>query len=1633
MHHPCRPADCPAPPSLPSSRLPSLPACHRLLAAALGLALGAASALALARPAAAQAPAPAPGPRWLPVLATRGEAEPCEPRVSIQNLDARPARALLVLWEEPADGEPAEGAAPCRAPLAVRCTGLLGPGGTWRFDVERPEGLLYGASHGAVLAFDAQPRDAMGDDLTDRICAAAARSLPDDCAAWSELLSVARTGGAFAGIDVPASALRSVQVTLESECAGGFPGVPAHAASAAPVDAPTARAWALPVPFPIPSAGAGGATLWLQSARDDGASSTVRVHTEAFDECGTRSPCGEPLDLPAGGRAGLDLAGCLADEWRGQVLVASDGPLAILLEARDELNETIVAQSAVAEDAGPDAGVGRGALAAPWLPSPQHGWETEALVHNHEDAPARVLARFLAADGVSLAEEEALVCPGGAGRLVLALRDDLPGSAEGTLRIEARREDGAPARVSGLALHTRFRDASRSARREALSQALTPLEAGAARLAAPWISRLSSTWEASPIAELALASLAPAPGYTEAAILILDANALVDVLCRRLEGPAPTYLDPLELGRLDNGLRGAALVSALHWSYADGGGPRLAGSQVLRSGTRRGEDVPGDETAALRLAPAPPLPPALAAPGLACRPGGGPPGPPLLTRPPVEPAAGAALVGLPLLGYQAADPICRANATSRNEGDEAAVHLLLRIADPEACDPGCTGWDQALCSGLIAPGEVWAWPEIREDAAARVYALTARSLAELGLPGEGGAAEALCSALAAEPPAARCAAQRRFQAAWDAGAAYAGLPLDALRGGAPSAHVERECPGTQGPGVVVATSYTLRPSDAALAEDDGAFRLSTPYVFADKAYMNSILYVQNLGRRCTDVGLRFRSRADCLRGRRCQMLSLAPGEARAFDANDCVGPDFIGTASLEASEPILGVVELVASRDVEGAFTRVIPLFPAREPFDLDGDGEVTDADAALVEAAEGRSEDDPDWDARLDLYPDGRIDAFDAEAVRDHYCRTELEPPVLDPPAAPPRPADRLLLPALGPDGEGGGCAPEVRVQNVADEAVSVLALAWQQQAASPPGGCAGPAVAWCSGLLAPGGSWRVDPLAALGTGDPRDAGSMSLWALRDLRASEAGLELPGDPRLADALCAALAGAPPEDCDAYGALVRAWEEGADWQGLPLDELRGRAIQAAVHRRCQADVTPDLGASAGYAAPDRSTLGPPDDEGRYRYAVPLVYADKAGFRTFLHVQNAGDARAELRLAMKAQDECGFEKDCAPLGLAPGRAATISVQGCVGPDYQGSAWLVSDQPLATVVDIVGRDARMSYPAVPTRRDTDARGAQVLAGSSVLFGAWNPRPEEGWDTGVQVMNLDPSRAARVRASFVDGSGVIRDFLDDVICPGGTQTFFVPVLGAAPGREGGTIVVESLRRPFDADEPPPALAGLSIAIRYRDPARSEVLAASFSPLQPAGLGFRWPEGGGAAGLQAGVGVVALPLAAEDAAASAVVLGNLVRVPGQTEVLLRAMDAEGATLNERCLTLDAGRGARVALNEMALDPSLVGALLVSATSWSHRAPDGRPLVGLSAVVLEGPDGAAEAVAGDGLAQIPGAALLGAPAWVASPAAPCPPLAVPTPWPSVTPRPTASPTPTGPPPTATPSSAPIYLPRADR
>ncbi|MFQ5855257.1 MAG: hypothetical protein ACE5LU_06405 [Anaerolineae bacterium] len=566
------------------------------------------------------------------------------------------------------------------------------------------------------------------------------------------------------------------------------------------------------------------------------------------------------------------------------------------------------------------------------------------------------------------------------------------------------------------------------------------------------------------------------------------------------------------------------------------------------------------------------------------------------------------------------------------------------------------------------------------------------------------------------------------------------------------------------------------------------------------------------------------------------------------------------------------------------------------------------------------------------------------------------VPPPV--PPAGEPGVVTgrQIHLPILNFLGDNeGACDSWIEIQNVGHGLAKALVLFWGEAGACPPQ-CAGPLKVECSGLLQPGSTWNF-----LGSQIPAAAKSAVVFSADAIQV--------GRDIFADALCEELFSSVIFDCEEYRRFKKAFHEFGIWYGFDFQTFRGQPLAAEVVRKCSDASTSNLPVSSAYSGVTSGMLGAFDPEfGGFAFYTPLVYANRAGLNSILYIHNAGVECTSVELWFKEQDDCLRATVCEIFNLAPGETYQYDAGQCVGPEWQGSAWIRTSQPMAITIDQIGRDALMTYNGTPSQIDYTFQNrddALFSPGSQVNYGPLIYREFNGWETGVQVQNLSSIVNAKVKVYFIDNSGDIITTLVDWVCPRGSQTFFLPVINNLPGSFIGQIRVESQDwfSPGDPAVPAPNIVSVAQLIRYGDPGMTSVLEAAAYNLFTEPQVFDWQLGSGYGGLYSGVGLIGIPSLLKDLRNTGVTtelaIMNAVPKSGFTDFAIFIYDQNGL-LDFVCEKLNEKQVEYINLNDWGyINAGFKGSAVISATFWEHDVFDGyggfaRNLVGLAAVKIE-------------------------------------------------------------------------------
>lgn len=257
----------------------------------------------------------------------------------------------------------------------------------------------------------------------------------------------------------------------------------------------------------------------------------------------------------------------------------------------------------------------------------------------------------------------------------------------------------------------------------------------------------------------------------------------------------------------------------------------------------------------------------------------------------------------------------------QNLGEKVIQGMIVIWGEAGACPPQAAGPLKIECTGLLSPGSAWSFSSAMLPPGSRsaiAYSLNA--------------SEDLLTPQGIELPFSRYACGALFdllvgdddqwfafdkiyseQRTYIGPAPISGPPvvLDFQRyKGEPMAiSVNRKCPDPVDPARSNNAAYIGVSTDMEGTRDPvvGGYTQFAPLLFGDKGGLTSTIYIHNSGWFCSSLELWFYTQDNCLRPILGDVLSVAPGETAVFDPSSVVGPDWLGSAWIRASQP-LGVV-----------------------------------------------------------------------------------------------------------------------------------------------------------------------------------------------------------------------------------------------------------------------------------------------------------------------------------------------------------------------------------------------------------------------------------------------------------------------------------------------------------------------------------------------------------------------------------------------------------------------------------------------------------------------------------------------------------------------------------------------------
>jgi len=519
-------------------------------------------------------------------------------------------------------------------------------------------------------------------------------------------------------------------------------------------------------------------------------------------------------------------------------------------------------------------------------------------------------------------------------------------------------------------------------------------------------------------------------------------------------------------------------------------------------------------------------------------------------------------------------------------------------------------------------------------------------------------------------------------------------------------------------------------------------------------------------------------------------------------------------------------------------------------------------------------------------------------------------------PPPAPFDPYHRagaeLLLPILDFQGQDDVCESWIDVQNLGADDARVALVTWGEPGFCPPQS-AGPLKVECSGALPAGGTWTFSgPMVPTGS----KGGVLLRFGNQPYTPPWPDAELQDDWTMAGVLCDLAFFGLLGDADDSRRFLRAYRSGLLFDGIDFAAAAGSGqLSATVTRRCPGFRTRGADTTTRYNAVALNRVGDVDPvQGGYVVFAPDAHVvtggDGApgvdGGTTMLYVQNAGLSCAMVDVWFAAHDGCGRARLCDEIWLAPLETLHFDAADCGPPNAAGAMWVRATQPVAVVAERILGDERSTYAGVPSTllaAFDPAREAPRPTGPTIAV----PYASNGNDVGdddsdrarhIVVLNAHPSAPARIRLTLLDPSGAVRTSLTDWLCPRGSATYDLAVIGDLPvGWHGAARIV--------------ALEG------------------------GASLGGEAMLAGGAEGS----GLIALPSVqrALDGRSTMIVIHNAVAAPGFTALRTGLFDANGL-VQYVCSKLSAGEQTEIDLDALAyLGAGFRGAAVVSAWYWDH------------------------------------------------------------------------------------------------
>ncbi len=369
-----------------------------------------------------------------------------------------------------------------------------------------------------------------------------------------------------------------------------------------------------------------GLTSWLYIQNAGSKCTSVDIYFRSEESC-NRTILGRIPILAPGETYPFDVASVVGGRWQGSAWIGAGQPLAIAVDhVGDNVLMSYIAMPADTLYTGPDANIpfsfGSQVNYGPLVYREYQGWDTTIHVQNLSSTnAAKAKVYFLDASGGVIKTLVDWICPRGSQDFFLPVLNGLPGNYVGAVRVESLDwwSPGDPPvpfpAIVAVAELSKYESPARAMRLEAIAYNLFTEdrafewqtgEYGVKLVGIPSLSKKAERLTS----EIAIQNVTPLPGFTDLALFVYDPNRLLDFQCEKLHEKQVEYIDLYAWPLVMENFQGSMVISATYWTHQvpNQSGHTTAGIaavSVLRSGTRLGQDFPGDESAGVEAFPIP--------------------------------------------------------------------------------------------------------------------------------------------------------------------------------------------------------------------------------------------------------------------------------------------------------------------------------------------------------------------------------------------------------------------------------------------------------------------------------------------------------------------------------------------------------------------------------------------------------------------------------------------------------------------------------------------------------------------------------------------------------------------------------------------------------------------------------------------------------------------------------------------------------------------------------------------------------------------------------------------------------------------------------------------------------------------